>query len=197
MNKPVVVAVTKTFPFEIVQKAVKMGYTHIGENRVEEAKKKIQLARQNELENLCWHMIGHVQSRKVSDVVELFDRVDSVDSVELLEKLDTEAGKIGKKLHVLLEVNISGEKSKYGFDEIPKNLNYQNLIIDGLMTMAPFVTNPEDNRSIFRSLRALSASTPKIGNVLSMGTSCDYAVAIDEGATEVRLGEALFGSRSK
>ena len=197
MNKPVVVAVTKTFPFEIVQKAVSLGYTHIGENRVEEAKKKIQLARQNDLKNICWHMIGHVQSRKVNDVVELFDRVDSVDSVDLLEKLDTVAGKIGKKLHVLLEVNISGEISKYGFDEIPKNLNYPNLIIDGLMTMAPFVSNPEDNRNIFRALKAVSASTANIGNVLSMGTSCDYTVAIEEGATEVRLGEALFGSRPK
>lgn len=194
MNNPLVVAVTKTHPYDIVKKAMEMGYTHIGENRVEEAEQKILQAKKDGIFPI-WHMIGHVQSRKVKDVVKLFDRVDSVDSIELLEKLDSAARKMNKVLPVLLEINISKESTKYGFHVIPAILNYPNLIIEGLMTMAPFVTNPEDNRHIFRSLRALSDSTPNIGRVLSMGTSCDYIVAIEEGATEVRLGEVLFGKR--
>ena len=123
--------------------------------------------------------------------------MDSVDSLELLENLNTEAKKQQKTLRVLLEVNISGEQSKYGFGEIPKKLTYSNLVIDGLMTMALYTTNPEDNRWIFKKMKELSFTTPTIGKTLSMGTSCDYLVAIEEGATEVRLGEALFGKRTK
>lgn len=190
-----VVAVTKTFQFEAVATAHAMGLTHIGENRVEEAREKIAEAKRQGFIDIVWHMIGHVQSRKAREVAEIFDWVDSVDSIELLQKLDKEAGKIGKKLHVLLEINISGEKSKYGFDVIPNNLTYLNLIIEGLMTMAPFVNNPEENRIIFRTLKKLSSAHPSIGKELSMGTSCDYKVAIEEGATQVRLGEALFGPR--
>ncbi len=190
-----VVAVTKTFPFEVVVMAHAMGLRHIGENRVEEARWKIEEAKKRGFTDIVWHMVGHVQSRKARDVVELFDWVDSVDSVALLQKLDTEAAKIHKKLHVLLEVNVSGEKSKYGLDSIPNNMNFLSLSIGGLMTMAPFVEDPEDNRKIFRSLKILSSATPDIGKELSMGTSCDYQVAIEEGATQVRLGTALFGPR--
>lgn len=190
-----VVAVTKTFPFETIAMAHAMGLTHIGENRVEEARGKIEEAKRRGLDDIIWHMVGHVQSRKTRDVVELFDWVDSADSVRLLQKLDTAAGVVGKKLHVLLEVNISGEKSKYGFSDIPKDLEYSNLMIEGLMTMAPPVKNPQDNREIFRTLKAFSKTIPSIGKELSMGTSFDYQVAIEEGATQVRLGEALFGPR--
>ncbi len=197
MNGLTIVAVTKTHPFETVLDAYSKGYRHVGENRVEEAISKISLARQNNLKDICWHMIGHVQSRKVRDVVTHFDRVDSVDSLELLKNLNTEAKKQQKTLQVLLEVNISGEQSKYGFEEIPKDLNYSNLLIDGLMTMAPFFSNPEENRWIFKKMKELSVNTPTIGKTLSMGTSCDYLVAIEEGATEVRLGEALFGKRTR
>jgi pyridoxal phosphate enzyme (YggS family) len=193
--RTIIVAVTKRFPFEIVKKAYADGYRHFGENRVEEAKEKVLKAQETGMNDIIWHMIGHVQSRKVRDVVALFDRVDSVDSIELLQKLDREAGIIHKKLHVLLEVNISGEKTKFGFNVIPKDLNYSNLVVDGFMTMAPLVKNPEDNRKIFRSLKVLSVKTPFIGKELSMGTSCDYHVAIEEGATQVRLGNALFGPR--
>lgn len=190
-----VVAVTKTFPFEAVATAHSMGLRHIGENRVSEAKGKIEETKRRGFGDIIWHMIGHVQSRVARDVVEVFDWVDSVDSIELLKKLDGAAGDLGKKLHVLLEVNISGEKSKFGFEVLPKDLKFSNLIIEGLMTMAPLVKNPEDNRKIFRSLKALSEKTSFIGKELSMGTSCDYQVAIEEGATQVRLGEALFGPR--
>lgn len=191
-----IIAITKTHPFEVVVDAYKHGLRHIGENRVEEAINKIDLARQNNINDICWHMIGHVQSRKVRDVVSFFDRVDSVDSIELLQKLNAEAHKQHKMLRVLLEVNISREQTKYGFEEIPKNLMYSNLVIDGLMTMAPYTTNPEDNRWIFKKMKEISLGTPTIGSTLSMGTSCDYTVAIEEGATEVRLGEALFGKRT-
>lgn len=206
-----VVAVTKTFPFEAVATAHTMDLRHIGENRVEEARDKIQEAKRRGFIDLVWHMIGHVQRRKAREVTRLFDRVDSVDSIELLQKLDREAGDIHKKLHVLLEVNISGEQSKYGFDctaweksskklknfhiSIYEKIQLRNVVIDGLMTMAPLVENPEENRNIYRSLKKLSIANPLIGRELSMGTSCDYQVAIEEGATQVRLGEALFGKR--
>lgn len=199
-----VVAVTKTFPFEAVATAHAIGLTHIGENRVEEAREKIEEARRRGFADIMWHMIGHVQSRKAREVAELFDWVDSVDSIELLKKLDGAAGTFHKKLHVLLEVNISGEKSKYGF-AVPelesklKQLKYANLIIEGLMTMAPYVSEAEINRPIFRSMRELSetirAHLSAFGPHLSMGTSCDYKIAIEEGATQVRLGSALFGPR--
>lgn len=191
-----VVAVTKTFPFEAVATAHAMGLRHIGENRVKEARGKIDEAKKKGMNDIVWHMIGHVQSRKAREVVGLFDWVDSVDSIELLQKLDRAAGMLKKKLHVFLEINISGEKSKYGFNVIPKDLKFSNLIIEGLMTMAPLVNNPEDNRKYFRSLKTLSEKSPGIGKELSMGTSCDYQVAIEEGATQVRLGTALFGKRS-
>lgn len=196
----IVVAVTKAFPFEAIAAAHAMGLKHVGENRVEEAGGKIEEAKRRGYTDLVWHMIGHVQSRKAREVALLFDWVDSVDSVELLEKLNREAASIDKKLHVFLEVNIAKEQSKYGFWEIPKIPHFQNLIIEGLMTMAPYTKNPEDNRTYFRSLKNLSqtigAQNPAIGAQLSMGTSCDYQVAIEEGATQVRLGEALFGKRS-
>jgi hypothetical protein len=139
-------------------------------------------------------MIGHVQSRKVRDVVTHFDRVDSVDSLELLENLNTEAKKQQKTLRVLLEVNISGEQSKYGFGEIPKKLTYSNLIIDGLMTMAPYTTNPEDNRWIFKKMKELSFTTPTIGKTLSMGTSCDYFGGNRRGLQKFALARRCLGS---
>ncbi len=203
-NTPVeVIAVTKTHPYEAVSGAYTAGLRHIGENRVEEAEGKIAKAKQQGIHDIYWHMIGHVQSRKVADVVQLFDRIDSVDSLELIQKIDAEAGKIGKTQHILLEVNISDEESKYGFRTLDalmlRRADAKNIHIDGLMTMAPFVTNPEDNRWIFKKMKELSTSlqtdVPGFGSALSMGTSGDYMVAIEEGATEVRLGSALFGER--
>lgn len=210
-----VVAVTKTFPFEMVEKVYRDGLRHIGENRVEEAREKIIEAKKNGFDDIVWHMIGHVQSRKAKEVAVLFDWVDSVDSVAVARALDREAGFRNKKLHVLLEVNLAGEKTKYGFDlnnwekdneklehfllSIHESMKLNHIVIEGLMAMAPYVTNPEENRLYFRSMKKLSetirARVSRFGTQLSMGTSCDYAVAIEEGATQVRLGEALFGKR--
>lgn len=212
-----IVAVTKTFPLDVVLTAYHLGLRHIGENRVGEAVEKIKEARAQGLTDICWHMIGHVQSRKTRTVVHAFDSVDSVDSRVLLQTLNVEAAKINKRLAVLLEVNISGEEGKFGFpmaqwehDEekremlfsvIQEGLAFAHIRLDGLMTMTPLVQNAEQNRSYFRSMMKLSNTIrehmPQFGNVLSMGTSCDYQVAIEEGATHVRLGEALFGKRAR
>lgn len=199
-----IVAVTKTFPFEVVSMARSMGLTHIGENRVDEARAKIEKAKAQGFSDVVWHMIGHVQSRKVKDVARLFDWVDSVDSVELLQKLDAAAQGRQTPLHVLLEVNVASEHSKYGFakDDLLSRLDelqVHNVVLEGLMTMAPYTHNAQENRQYFRAMRMLSemirAQIPSFGAHLSMGTSCDYQVAIEEGATQVRLGEALFGAR--
>jgi pyridoxal phosphate enzyme (YggS family) len=156
-----------------------------------------------------------VQGNKARDVAKLFDCVDSVDSIDLAKQLDKEAASAGKKLRILLEVNLSGELTKYGFDlahwdgqtdkrdrflaTISDLTRFSNITIEGLMTMPRYVTNPEDNRAIFQSMKKLSETlrtqTPGFGSELSMGTSCDYRVAIEEGATQVRLGEVLFGKR--
>jgi PLP dependent protein len=210
-----VIAVTKTFSLEAVALASAMGLHHIGENRVAEAKQKWLQSKEAQMPSLSWHMIGHVQSRKIEDVVEIFDYIDSVDSDDLVKKIDLAALKAHKHLHILLEVNIFGEETKYGFDLVdweknPEKLQnflmsvrtcmgLKSLVTEGLMTMAPFVTNAEENRSLFQSMKRLSQAIrtqiPEFGTQLSMGTSCDYEVAIQEGATQVRLGEALFGPR--
>jgi PLP dependent protein len=217
MPRPVtVVAITKTFPYEIVKTAHDKGYRHFGENRVEEAREKIERAQSEGFNGIVWHMIGHVQSRKVPDVVRLFDRVDSVDSMGLARELDREAEKLNNKIHMLLEVNLTGEATKFGFDladwehnpeklrhfylSIDESMSLKNILVDGLMTMPPYVANAEDNRAVFRSMKRLSEAirtqTAAFGAELSMGTSCDYTVAIEEGATQVRLGEILFGKRA-
>ena len=195
------IAVTKTFPVEAIIEAYRSGIRHFGENYVEEFAQKYANLPQEIKDNATFHMIGHVQSRKVKKVVELFDWVDSVDSVRLAKKLSQEAERQGRSLSVLLEVNLSGEPTKSGFapEAIPQLIeeivNLPNLVVSGLMTMPPMVTDPEENRAVFRSLKMLSqelrAKYPSIGPQLSMGTSQDYRVAIEEAATMVRLGRAL------
>ena len=201
----ILIAVTKTLPVAVIEEAYRSGIRHFGENYVEEFEEKYDALPQEIKDNAIFHMIGHVQSRKVKRVVELFDWVDSVDSIKLANKLNEEAQRQGRSVSILLEVNLTGEASKYGFD--PAGF-FQNvaaihalpaLLISGLMTMPPAVGNPDDNRMIFRSLKKLSETIrkkhPAFGPALSMGTSQDYAVAIEEGATMVRLGKALFGPR--
>ena len=216
LARPVtVVAVTKTLPFAAVEDAYRHGIRHIGENRVQEAEGKIEQAKRKNLDDVVWHMVGHVQTRKVKRVAEYFDWVDSVDHGALAHSLDAAASVFHKTLHALLEVNLSGETSKYGFDlggwernreklrkfiaEVSVLLPMQRVRIEGLMTMPPQVIRPEDNRAMFRSLRLLSETIrvqmPAFGTQLSMGTSQDYQIAIEEGATQVRLGAALFGQR--
>lgn len=203
------VAVTKTFPVETIIEAYHSGIRHFGENYVEEFEKKYVRLPQEIKDNVVFHMIGHVQSRKVKKVVELFDWVDSVDSIKLAKLLNEEAKRQGRSLSILLEVNLTGEASKYGFDPEGFSQNVQAiqglpaLQLCGLMIMPPLVHNPEGNRKVFKEARRLfsqiaASYSPRNDNWkhLSMGTSQDFRVAIEEGATMVRLGTALFGPRS-
>jgi pyridoxal phosphate enzyme (YggS family) len=199
------VAVTKTHSPEVILAAYEVGLRHFGENRVEEAAGKV-----GDLpEDITWHMVGHLQSRKAALAVDLFDIVHSVDSVKLARRLDRFCSERGQTMPVLLEVNVSGEASKYGFPiadrdtlgaAIAEMLSLSHVRVEGLMTMAPIVTDPEDTRPVFRSLRelrdALATRFPQIEwRHLSMGMTDDFEVAIEEGATLVRIGRAIFGPR--
>jgi pyridoxal phosphate enzyme (YggS family) len=205
------VVVTKSQPVEVVQAAMEAGVRILGENYPEEAITKIQsLAGQSGVE---WHMIGHVQSRKARLVVDHFALLHSLDSLKLARRLDRFAAEGNHVLPVLLEFNVGGEESKAGWDasaesqwdallpEIVDLLNLPYLRIHGLMTMPPLETNPEDARPYFQRLRALrdrlaSQFPQRDWRELSMGTSADYAVAVEEGATLVRVGTAIVGARN-
>jgi len=194
------VAVVKTVGAEIVQALAEMGVTDVGENRVAEAARK-----QAELGGtlgLTWHMIGHLQRRKVRDALPLFARIDSVDSLRLAREIDKRAAVQDATVPILLECNVSGESSKYGLsaEELPAALDailpLEHLQVEGLMTMAPFVADPETVRPLFAALRALAerarARTGLPLPHLSMGMTQDFEVAIEEGATMVRVGSALY-----
>jgi len=209
------IAVSKTHPAEIILEAVAAGVQHFGENRVEEAQIKIPAVNAQSPVPLTWHMIGHIQSRKAKDVLPLFDRVHSLDSLKLAGKFSSLALEGDKKLDVLLEVNVSGEESKDGFqasdwtasqgvraalwDEIGQILKLPGLTVRGLMTMAPIAPDAEQVRPVFASLAALRAALAETFRIelsdLSMGMTDDYPVAIEEGATLVRVGRAIFGER--
>lgn len=206
------VAVTKTRSLEEIVAAYRSGLRHFGENRVEEAAEKVPPLRQAfAADPATWHMIGHVQSRKARDAVLLADLVHSVDAVKLAVRLDRFAGEAGKRLPILLEANVSGEETKYGFpawDEAGcaaltaaarEIAGLPNLEVRGLMTMAPIVADPEEARPVFARLRglrdALRAATGLDWPELSMGMTDDYVVAVEEGATMVRIGRAIFEPR--
>jgi pyridoxal phosphate enzyme (YggS family) len=196
-------AVSKGMPPEVVRAAADAGLTLFGENKVQEAKAKIPLCPGR----LRWHLIGHLQSNKCRDAVHFFEMIHSVDSVALAEEIQKFADKQAKTTRVLLEVNLAGEASKFGFRpeavvEALKPINaLPKLEIHGLMTIAPWTQEPEKVRPVFRKLRelktrcedALGAPLPH----LSMGMSADFEVAIEEGATIVRIGTSLFGARPK
>ena len=198
------VAVSKTVSAESIQQAIAAGVTLLGENYVQEARNKIAcIGKQVE-----WHFIGHLQSNKARYAVELFSMIHSVDRLSLAEELDHAANKHGKIVPILIQVNISGEESKSGIDPqetlqlLKRIAGLQHLSIQGLMTMPPWFENPEDSRPYFSSLRKLreKLSREKIPGValqeLSMGMSGDFEVAIEEGATLMRIGTAIFGPRS-
>ncbi len=205
------VAVSKTRSVEEILVAYHAGVRHLGENRIEEAETKIPSLRHAVIaEPIVWHMIGHVQSRKARRTAELCALVHSVDSLHLAARLDRFAGEIGKRLPILLEINVSGEESKYGFRawdqdgceslyrEAGSLVSLAHLEVRGLMAMAPVVPDPELARPVFRRLRelrdALGARVPSIPwSELSMGMTDDFEVAIEEGATIVRIGRAIFG----
>ncbi|MEJ5225631.1 MAG: YggS family pyridoxal phosphate-dependent enzyme [Anaerolineales bacterium] len=204
------VVVTKTHPVERIRAAIEAGATILGENYAEEAVEKIQAL--GPQPGVAWHMIGHVQSRKAGLVAAHFAMLHSLDSVKLAGRLDRFAGEAGRVLPVLLEVNLSGEESKYGFPlfrsdqeaaffaDVEAVLMCSHLSVRGLMTMPPFADDPEESRPYFRRLAALrdhlAARYPQADwRELSMGTSVDFAVAVEEGATLVRVGTAILGAR--
>ncbi len=204
VNDVEIVAVTKTHGADVVREASDAGLTIIGENKVQEAAWKKSLSPVG----LDWHLIGHLQGNKVRHALQVFDVIHSVDSVKLLNRLQALSEEMGKSPRLLLEVNVSGEKSKTGMplndvDEAVRTIldACPRLTFEGLMTMAPFSENPEDARPYFRRLRELRDEVEKKFSLclprLSMGMSGDFEVAIEEGATWVRLGTVLFGSRPK
>lgn len=202
-------AVTKTHPPELIRAAYKAGLHLFGENRVQEfAGKAPSLA---DLPDSEWHMIGHLQTNKAGKAAELFAAVDSVGSVKLAEKLDAAAGKLTKRLPVLIEINVGGEAAKSGVapdsGELEELLqaapHFEALQFRGLMTVPPFTDDPEGARPFFRKLRELRDAIVARRllsvsmDVLSMGMSHDFEVAIEEGSTCVRVGTAIFGDRTK
>lgn len=195
------VAVSKTVEPERIRLAIEAGVRVLGENRVQEAASKMpELAATVAEHNVQWHLIGHLQSNKARRAVELFSAVQSVDSFKLAERLDSVAGEFGKRLPVFIEVNLGGEESKAGTnpeDVLPlceQVSKLANLELKGLMTVPPFFDAPEDVRPFFRRLRTLRDQAQL--KELSMGMSHDFEIAIEEGATMVRIGTALFGERA-
>ena len=196
-------AVTKTVAPERVKEAIDAGITLFGENYVQEAKEKITALGKN----VQWHMIGHLQTNKSKYVVHLFNCVQSVDRMELAQEIDKRARFVGYKIDVLIEVNVSGEQTKSGIAapdaiNLVKNISaLENISVRGLMTMPPFSDNPEDSRPYFRALKEISRQISEariplvIMDELSMGMTDDFEVAIEEGATIVRIGRAIFGQR--
>lgn len=196
------VAVSKTYPPEAVRDAANAGHLLFGENRVQEAAAKIPLCPSR----LRWHLVGHLQSNKAAAAVRLFDRIHSVDSPDLLLDLERHALQQGRRLSVLVQVNVSGELSKSGLPPsgLPALLDLvptlRAVTVDGLMTIPPASENPEDARPFFRALRELRDSAAEAACVplphLSMGMTHDLDVAVEEGATFVRVGTGIFGART-
>lgn len=196
-----VIPISKKHSPDMVAAMAAQGFSVFGESRVPEAESKIPLCSSS----LQWHMIGHLQGNKVTRCVRLFEMIHSVDSEKLLASLNDACCKEGKRVSVLLQLNVSGEASKYGFDPataeaaLELSASFVGLDVVGLMTMAPAVADPEDTRPVFAALREkrdeLREKTGFPLDELSMGMSRDYAVAVEEGATLLRLGTALFGKR--
>jgi len=211
-NAVSLIVVTKGQPLDKIQAVIEAGAQLLGENYADEGAEKIQVLAGNR--GLEWHMIGHIQSRKARLVCDFFNYVHSLDSLALAEKLDRLAGELRHKLPVLLECNVSGEESKYGFPAGQEEswevlfgtfssiLHLPNLAVRGLMTMAPYTIDPETARPYFDRLRklrdVLKGVFPQTDwSELSMGMSADFEVAVEEGATMVRVGEAILGPRPK
>ncbi|MCG8348341.1 MAG: YggS family pyridoxal phosphate-dependent enzyme [Chloroflexales bacterium] len=214
------VAVTKTHPPDVIAEVIAAGVKHLGENRVQEAAEKIAALR-NEREQTTWHLIGHLQRNKARKAIELFDIIHSIDSTRLAIALDRIAAEqsaaLQQRIPILLQVNVSGEASKEGFDlpggiennerlalllaDIEQIIILPHLQVQGLMTIAPFNDDPEMARPVFRSLKLLRDKLAQWFPTaewrhLSMGMTDDFEVAIEEGATIVRVGRAIFGERT-
>ena len=203
VDSALLVAVTKNHPVSAVEEVARLGVTHVGENRVQEAKEK-QLTYNGP--QLVWHLIGHLQVNKVRQAVPMFDLIHSVDSRKLLEEIEKVAVKHDKVQDVLLQVNVAREESKSGLsvEEFPEVRDFASTLphvrVRGLMCMAPFYDNPEDARPIFKVANALYEDMKRFypnGQIkyLSMGMTHDFEVALEEGANIVRVGTASFGER--
>lgn len=204
----ILLAATKDVPAELISKAIEAGITDIGENKVQEARPKYE-ALASKYPNLIWHMIGHLQTNKVKKTLEIFSKVQSVDSLRLAQEIDKRAREASKKVDVLVEVNTSGEATKFGVKpeealELIKCISgLPNIKVTGLMTIGPLVEDTEKARPSFKMLRNLRGEITKanIPNVemkhLSMGMTDDFEVAIEEGSNIVRIGRAIFGIEHK
>lgn len=199
------ISVSKTKPVEMLKEAYEAGSRDFGENHVQEI-----LEKHGQMpEDVRWHMIGHLQKNKVRQVIDKVVLIHSVDTVGLAEQIEKEAAKRDLDIDILLEVNVAGEESKFGFcpEEVEEAVRKISLLphvhIKGLMTIAPFVVNSEDNREVFKKLYNLYVDIrgKNIDNVsmsvLSMGMTGDYEVAIEEGATMIRVGTGIFGARTR
>lgn len=198
-----IVAVTKTVLPEIIQKAVNCGVTLLGENRVQEAAKKVNLVKGN----VQWHLIGHLQKNKVKPAVKLFSMIQSLDSVELAEEIDKRAREMQKIMEVLIQINIGREESKFGIDvedavEFANRIaRFSHIKVRGLMAIAPFKENAEEVRPYFRKMHDVFMKIKMLSlknvdmSILSMGMTNDFQIAIEEGANMIRIGTGIFGER--
>lgn len=199
-----VIAVSKTKPLSDIEELIVHGVTEFGENKVQEMTDKYE----HVSKPVHWHLIGHLQTNKVKYIVDKACLIHSVDSVHLAKEIEKEAAKKNVVVNVLIEVNIAHEESKFGINEtdvydlIETIKDFPHVHVMGLMTIAPFVENPEDNRIYFRKMYQLSLDIKSKNidnidmNVLSMGMTNDYEIAVEEGATMVRVGTAIFGARN-
>ncbi len=196
------VAATKQRNIEEILQAVDAGIRIVGENYVQEA-----LSKYKKIDNVEWHLIGHLQRNKVKDAIKIFDCIQSVDSLRLAEEINKQCEKLNKVMPILIEVNIGGEESKYGIssdktvDLIAQIALLPNIHVEGLMTMEPYFDNPNDARPYFRKMKQLFDEIKNMNipdteiKILSMGMSNSYQVAIEEGSNMVRIGTKLFGPR--
>lgn len=203
-NEITLIAVSKTKPVSMLEEVYDCGIRNFGENKVQELCEKCEVLPKD----ISWHMIGHLQTNKVKYIVSNVTLIHSVDSLKLAQEIEKQAAKNNVKVRVLIEVNIAEEESKFGIKKeetialIKEISNFSHIQIVGLMTIAPYVENPEDNRMYFRQIKELSVDIESQNidnvcmNVLSMGMTGDYMVAIEEGATMVRVGTGIFGERN-
>lgn len=197
------IAVTKTYGVDVINQAIDCGVTDIGENRVQEIMEKYE-----SVKPVRWHLIGHLQKNKVKYIIDKVELIHSVDSFELAKEIDKHAKKINKVQRVLLEVNVSGEESKFGIrpqecEELCRRVSeLENVKIEGLMTIAPFVNDEAVLAEVFEGLKELSEQIGKMGidrvdmTELSMGMTNDFPLAVKKGATMVRVGTGIFGKRN-
>lgn len=204
VDEVTLIAVSKTKPYTDIEEALKSGTLDYGENKVQEMCEKYEIL----TKNIRWHMIGHLQRNKVKYLVGKTELIHSVDSIRLAEQIEKEYAKKGETANILIEVNMAQEESKFGITSqeteelIRKISTFEHIRIKGLMTIAPYTDNPETNRVYFRQMKKLSVDIrdKNIDNVsmdvLSMGMTGDYQVAIEEGSTMVRVGTGIFGERN-